>query len=528
MITGAELEAKVAELKEAGYDNKTIIEAIVNEDYNVPAGELSKLLDVKPLDVGRVKGAIRRKRGPEGAEGAPTVTDWLSQLPPMAQRLYEALARVMPKSLDKAKAITDIFARNIAQFQNRHFFRSWLSRYGLPADSMAQVEDEIYGFQMGDLQGGQPGQPPGQPTVAYVPQPGGGYAPIIVMSPPTPTPPWQPGNITLTMPPQPPPSEPKPSPELEVLREEVKTIKESFKDLTHQIADLAQIIRTPPPPPPSPPPPAPPRTRRRPMLDEEGRILRDADGNILHEEIPYDETQAQLEYMRGIAALSKRENGGLSAESIRNIINDELGKREVQQQRFSELQERIMAEIDRRFPKGEGGEGKGITTEDVRSVVKEEFGRREQPEVESKISELRDKIDNIIREQEMAEQTRKVISEQIEPILRKMEVLETATQRAGLTSESAKLVHTETMANTWQEFFLRMGHMLGQDFKVGMLSAIIPQLRQGGVSDELIGDIIKAAGSLESAPPEVRSKPSGLHEKAAEFSQKYIKPEGVA
>jgi len=523
MITGAELEAKVAELKEAGYDNKTIIETIVNEDFEVGAGELSKILGVTPLDVGRVKGAIRRKRQPprEGGEGG-VPTDWLSQQPPMAQRLYEALARVMPKSLDKAKAITDIFARNIAQFQNRHMFRSWLSRYGLPADSMAQVEDELYGFEVGGMPSGQFGTgQPGQPTIAYVPQPGGGVTPLIVMNPPSPAPQWPGGNITFTMPPQPPES--KPSPEVEMLRGEVKTLKDSFKELGRQISDLTYMIRTPPPS------SSQPRTRRRPMLDDEGKIMRDADGNILYEEIPYDEKQSELEYMKTIAAISsRRESGGITTDAIRNIITDELSKKEVEQQRFKELEDRIMSEIDRRFPGRGGGEGRGITAEDVRSVIKEEFERRERPEMESKYQELRERIDNIMREQEMAEQTRRVISEQIDPILRKMEVLETATQRAGLTSESAKLVHAETMANNWQEFFLRMGHMLGQDFKVGMLSAIIPQLRAGGVSDDLISDIIRAAGGIESGPPEIRSKPSGLREKAEEFTRKYVKPEGAA
>jgi len=542
MLSGEELEAKVAELKEAGYDNKQIIEAIVNEDYDVPAGQLSKLLGVPPLDVGRVKGAIRRKRQPPGGEGGPA-SDWLSEQPPMAQRLYEALSRVMPKSLDKAKAITDIFTRNIAHFQNRHMFRSWLSRYGLPADAMAQVEDEIYGFEMGAPPGGQytPGQ--GQPTVAYVPQPGGGYAPIIVMSQPPSMPQWPGGNITFTVPPSPPPSESKPSPELNLLREEVKAIKDSFKELSQQMVDLVHLVRTPPPSPsPQPPPPPPPRMRRRPMLDEEGRILRDVDGNVLYEEVPYDETQAQLEYMRGIAALSRREETGLSAESIRNIINDELSKREVQQQRFNELQDRIMAEIDRRFPEKEGKSrgitaeevrniikdelDRGISAEEVRNIIKDELDRRTEPQQAREILELRQRIDNIMREREQSEETRRIIGEQIEPILRKMEDLELQTQRATLTGESARLAHAETIADSWQRFFRDMGQSLERSVRAGLLANVVAQMRAANVPDSLIGEVIKSAGGLPEVETELERKPSSIRERAAQFRARYLKPEG--
>jgi len=528
MLTGAELEARVAELKEAGYDVKTIIETIINEDYETPAGELSKLLGVSPLDVGRAKGALRRARKAEGGEGEGGV-DWLTSLPPMAQRLYEALKRVMPKSLDKVRAITDIFARNVNQFQNRHMFRSWISRYGLSADQMAQVEDEIYGFEPTSGSSAPLGQSGvSYPTIAYAPQPGGGYTPIIVMSQPAPAQPaWHPGNISLTLPPQTPPPEPKPSPEVNMLREEVREIKESFKELSQQMANLAQVVRTPPPPPPAPPQPLPPRVRRRPMLDDEGRIARDVDGNVLYEEIPYDETQAQLEYMRGIAALSRRDEGGLTAEAIRNIITDELSKRETQHQRLAEIRDSIMAEIDRRFPQREN-EGKGITAEDVRNVIKDELDRRNQPEQEKKMSELERRIDNILREREQSEETRRIISEQIEPIVRKMEELEAQTQRATLSGESARLAHAETIADSWQRFFRDMGQTLERGVRAGLLANVVAQMRAANVPEGLIGEVIRSAGGLPGAETETERRPSGIRERAAEFRRKYVKPEAEA
>ncbi|RLC72655.1 MAG: hypothetical protein DRI26_02530 [Chloroflexi bacterium] len=265
--------------------------------------------------------------------------------------------------------------------------------------------------------------------------------------------------------------------------------------------------------------------RRRPMLDEEGRIARDADGNIIYEEVPYDETQAQLEYMRGIAALSRRDDSGLSGESIKNIINEELNKRDIQQQRFNELRESIMAEIERRFPKREGEEQRMVTADEIRGVIKDELERRGEPERDRQIIELRERIDNIIHERERSEEIRRAISEQIEPIFKKMEELELATKKTSLTGESARLVHTETMAESWQRFFLEMGQMLDRNIRAALLNAVVSQLRRDGASEEVIKEVIRTAGGLPSSEPETPSRPSGLREKAKEFERKYLKPE---
>jgi len=526
MPKGEELEAKVEELKASGAETNEIIASILEEDYEGTAtGELAKYLGVSPVVVGRIRGNIAKARkaearrmmeGGEGGEEGPSIV----------QTFKDAIYRVIRRGGPGWKEhLVRLFEKQAHLLRSHDALVAWLTRLGCTGSEAEMVAEELLPSGTGSPGiFGQPGQQAGQPTVAYVPQPGGGYAPIIVMTPPTAAPQWPSGNITFTMPPSP---EPKPSfPELNLLREEVKAIKDSFKELSQQMADLTNVVRTPPPPPPPPPSPLPPRIRRRPMLDEEGRVLRDADGNVLYEEIPYDETQAQLEYMRGIAALSRREESGLSAESIRNIINDELSKREVQQEKFTQLQERIMAEIERRFPRVEGVE-RNITAEEVRKIVKEELEPRTSPEQERKMSELERRIDNILREREQSEETRRLITEQIEPIIKKMEQLEMQTQRATLSGESARLAHAETIADSWQRFFRDMGQSLERGVRAGLLANVVAQMRAANVPDSLIGEVIKAAGGPPEAEFETQ-RPSGIRERAAEFRRKYLKPEGEA
>jgi len=50
------------------------------------------------------------------------------------------------------------------------------------------------------------------------------------------------------------------------------------------------------------------------------------------------------------------------------------------------------------------------------------------------VAELRQKIDSIIQQRDLSEETRRILSEQLEPMVRRLDALEGATQKASLCS----------------------------------------------------------------------------------------------
>jgi len=67
--------------------------------------------------------------------------------------------------------------------------------------------------------------------------------------------------------------------------------------------------------------------------------------------------------------------------------------------------------------------------------------------------------------------------------------------------------------------------MLDRNVRMALLNLVVAQLRASGASDEIIRDVIKAAGGVPEGEYETERRAGSLREKAKEFSQKYLKPE---
>jgi len=508
MPAGIELEARVAELKDQGLNADDIAETILAEDIDSPTGELIRLLEMKPFDLGRIKNKVKRKLGlTPGVGGGVRQDEWYSNLPPLAQAFFEAANKAIPRSPERVRALTDIFAKNVKWFaESRTNFRSWISKYGLPSDAIAQMEDELYGFDFGAGQLG--GFQPGQPQVIYQPQwtpQGLQYVPIVVTAQPS----QPPGNISITVPQtgpsaQPPGETPK-LPEVEAIKEDMASLKQSMSDLSDKIWDLGTRFQPSSLPPASPTPQV--KYKRVPMVID-GKVMKDDEGNIVYEEIPYDEGEAKVIDI------------GRALSEQRQQFIEELNRREAAKERDEKIKETIFAELDRR-----GYTPRQPTVSDEEKIMmKAEERARQITEARTKeLDELRAKVSELTREAEIKEHLDRALA----PLRERLQELEGIRLRGGLTDTQSLYAHRETMSAGWLQFFETMGAKLDTSVKTLILNTIIPQLKAIGVSDEVIKEIVRAAGTgaLLPEPTESGLTGSSLSERAKEFARKYIKPE---
>lgn len=283
MPQGQELQRRLEELAGEGLTGQEAALAVLIEDYDTPVGELQELLELKAMEVGRVKAIARQrlqkaereaKTGEEPPREPQKPSPRLS--PPKAQLSLsgEEFRRVADQVLGAVDSrrkdyLAELYDRQPVEIKrDRRALENFLFRHGL-------TYMQVYGFLDLIMPGSYDQAIPGQPQVMATDPRTGQQVPVIVM-------PQQGGGAPYIIQP---PAAPPPQPGLTA--EEVRRI---IRD------DLWERERLTP----SPSPPPSPHMARYPLIGDDGRQVKDADGTPLWIERPMDPNMSMLEFLRPV------------------------------------------------------------------------------------------------------------------------------------------------------------------------------------------------------------------------------------
>lgn len=428
--------------------------------------------DFRYVDDGRGRGRFAnhvRAKHPEETEGAKmrrAAEEKLTQLSPIAQRLYDALKRAIPKG--SIEAIVSIFNRNTTSLgQDRHRFRSWIQRYGLTQDQIAQVEDELFGVEGAgtDSPGGHAGTPQ---IVGYMPTQGGGYQPIMVFpqaqSQPAAS---QPVFVTLPQSPQ----DARPPADHET--------RDLLRNMDKRFDALLEALRQPPPPREIPQPSAP--MRRIPMLDEEGTILRDTAGQIIYQEVPYDPAMGAVEMLKAVVLLTRP-----TGPPPKEVDEEKL---------LLKMREQIRAEMKAEKPPPPEQDGK--VSASLQKLLDDQ---------RADLQQMAQRLNQVQHDSEIREE----IARAMKPL---QDQLAEVQNRSGLTDTQFALSHRERVAGLWQGFIQGIVGNVREDMRPMIVQSAVAGMKQMGIPDEVITQAVssfgvpsRAAGALQGKVDEARSK----------------------
>lgn len=388
----------------------------------------------------------------------------LADLSPMALRLHEVAGRVVSKPTT-VETMVNVFNRYSETLGgDRHRFRSWVQKYGLTPDQVNQIEDEMFGLDDVPALGGTAAGPGGH-TVGYLQSPGGGYQPIIILSPPAAARETGSREPFIIQSPLNPPRDPETREEIREMGRRIDAVLEQVRKLTPAEArpEAAQPMR------------------RIPMLDDEGAMMRDVKGQLVFQEVPYDPTMGVIEMMKALAEITKAQapqfppakeiDEEVLVLKIRDKLRDDLPK---------ERDDRVSADLQR--------------------ILDEHKASLQQ--VSAKLSQL-----------ERDSEIKVAVKEAVEPLFHQ---LEEARGRAGMSDNQFTLSHREKMAGIWQSF---LGSLVGgvrEDIRPMIIQNAVAAMKQLGIPDE----IVQAAVSSFSTPSRVSGP---LHTKAEEARQKWLR-----
>lgn len=278
---------------------KEIAKLTLLKDPATSAQSLASKLGLKIQDINLEKAHIAKmgKPAPPAAGGGrPTEETKFKQIAegvspdysPAIAEFAAAIDEVLPEKIPVSwkKHVIKLYERQPPNTrQSRQQLEYFLFRHGFTALQVAGVVDTILpSLSDGQFSGQFPGQfPSGQPIMAINPQTGQ-QMPVIVIGQQGQGAGQSPGPMIIN----PPSSQPGLS------EEKVQLM------IRDAIAEAVREVRAaqPPPPPPAPSPSIP--YRRMPMLDNDGNIMKDASGQVIHQEIPYDPSMTMLEFLRPV------------------------------------------------------------------------------------------------------------------------------------------------------------------------------------------------------------------------------------
>ncbi|MFH1486715.1 MAG: hypothetical protein ABIH46_11645 [Chloroflexota bacterium] len=413
---------------------------------------------------GRARYMIHVKRDhpdqTKAARAARAANEQIEEMNPLTQRFYEAISRVVNKP-SLITGMVKLFQRYSSQLgANRVKFRDWAKRYGLTGDQVALIEDEMFGPE-GLEESAAPGQPgqPGQ-TIAYVPQPGGGYQPIIInpyQQPQVPQAPGQPPTVIM------PPGYGAPPQGDSETREAMRGLTDKVDRL---VETLTATLSRPPEPQPIP-------MRRVPMLDDEGNLLKDASGHPLYQEIPYDPAMSQIEIFRTAIDLTRPKGEPpkqIDEETLLIKIKDAVRQDQPKEPGIS-------AELQRMF-------------DDLKADSQQLGAKFSQLERESEVE--------------------KAVKEAVAPLVTQLQEV----QRSSTMSDSQfTLTHRERMAGIWQGFLGQLVGGVREDMRPMIVQNAVSAMQQLGVPNEIIQGAVssfnvptKVGGALKTAIDAARDK----------------------
>lgn len=453
------------------------------------------------------------------AKSEQTEEEYINSLPPLGARFYEAVKRIIPKSPPKIKSMSEVFSRNVASLgSNRETFRNWVQRYGFSSDQLAMLEDEMFGYGSdwggGTQQSGAFPQSPqgGTQIMGYIPQPGGGMQPVFFVMPNQPPQqpayPNQPGQpISISMPPYTPPQLPPPTVDTDSLRrelrEEIRAIREEIKSIVSHPTS-------------SPLPVQGGRVRRIPILDESGNQARDASGNLILQEVPYDETLSTIEALK---------NTGMLAQP-RPVKEFDEEKYEL---RTREMIRDVVKEVIPKTP--DVSEQKGLSDAELKLALQEATSKAQET-VKQDLSALNEELKDM-REKQAARDTderiSRIISERMGPLQEEINRLERQSEesmsRQGLTDTQSVLVHKENLVKAYSELATDLISSVKGDIRPIITTALSQNLtktlKEQNVDDSQIAQILQAVMSTPSAAP-TRIK-SGLAGRVSDARSKWVK-----